>query len=902
MAARRVVIEFLGQDKSLSKTAGKVERETDGLGKKLAGFGKVAAVGLGAAAVGAGVAGKELFTLGGRLEQMGQKAATVFGPQIGQVDKWAKANAAGMGLTKREATGLAANFGDLLIPMGFTRDAAAKMSTNVVGLSGALAQWSGGTKTAAEVADTLSKAMLGERDELKSLGISITDADVKARLAAKGQEKLTGAALQQAVAIATQEMIFEKSTDAQAAFAKGGSPLLSAQAKIKAAFLETRDELAVRLVPAFGRLAGFIVSDVLPAIGNLGRWAQVHLLPPLRQVAGWLQENLVPALQRLAGFIGGVVIPHIRTLATGALEGLRSAFGKISKAIEENRPQLEKLVQGIGAVIKVVYERLGPILAWVVKNGFKVLGVALSGLIHAIGWLVDNVPPFVKKIGEIATAVGGTVASVVKFFRDLPGNVTKAIGDTAKTLVQKGKDFIDGLKNGIWAVAKSIDSWMLRAPVAKLLAPWYGAAKWLVANGKNLIYGFMNGVIAIARTIGMWLYDNVIRPVLSPFARAAQWLVGAGRQVISGLVSGFVAHMRAIGGVGRWLLTNVATPAIRVFGKAGEWLLNAGKNLMIGLFGGIVEKMKGIGDWIKRVVVDPIIGAVKTFFGISSPSKVFEGIGGFLVSGLFKGLSSGNVGGMVKRVFGGMPDALRSIVNKGLLSIGQLPQKALNTLGNVQEGVIPKGISTMPKAFQKTLFRGKLVNNRTAAMIMQAEAILGRKFHITQGSFSNSVKASGTTHSGGGAIDTNGPGGWSRAVAALRQVGFAAWHRSPSQGPWGHHIHAIAMGDPTASSSAKRQVRDYLAGGDGLGSPGPSGRLGRTPSAYRQGTPWVPDDQMAFLHKGEAVIPAEANRRRMAGDGTIANLTVNLVLDGKVVQQSLLRLKKLNGGLELGLA
>ena len=62
--------------------------------------------------------------------------------------------------------------------------------------------------------------MLGEREQLKSLGISITEADVKQRLLKMGMEDLTGVQLQQAKATATQQLIFEKSTDAQAAFEK----------------------------------------------------------------------------------------------------------------------------------------------------------------------------------------------------------------------------------------------------------------------------------------------------------------------------------------------------------------------------------------------------------------------------------------------------------------------------------------------------------------------------------------------------------------------------------------------------------------------------------------------------------------------------------------------------------
>ena len=67
----------------------------------------------------------------------------------------------------------------------------------------------------------LTKAYLGERDALTSLGIKISEADVQARLAANGQDELTGAALEQAKAVATQQLIFEKSTDAQKAWSDG---------------------------------------------------------------------------------------------------------------------------------------------------------------------------------------------------------------------------------------------------------------------------------------------------------------------------------------------------------------------------------------------------------------------------------------------------------------------------------------------------------------------------------------------------------------------------------------------------------------------------------------------------------------------------------------------------------
>jgi hypothetical protein len=45
---------------------------------------------------------------------------------------------------------------------------------------------------------------------------------------------LTGAALQQAKAIATQQLIFEKSTDAQKAYEEGAESLTRKKAELKA--------------------------------------------------------------------------------------------------------------------------------------------------------------------------------------------------------------------------------------------------------------------------------------------------------------------------------------------------------------------------------------------------------------------------------------------------------------------------------------------------------------------------------------------------------------------------------------------------------------------------------------------------------------------------------------------
>lgn len=221
-------------------------------------------------AIGAGLlkVGADSIAVSRRMGELDAKSSAVFEGSLGSVEAWAEKNKKAFGTSAREVTGLAANFADLLKPMGFTAEQAAGMSTDVLDLSGALSKWSGGTKSAAEVAEILSAAMLGEREQLKGLGISISAADVQARLAKNGQEELTGAALEQAEAIATQQLIMEKSTDAQAAWAEGGRDAATAEGAFKSALAETQETVAGQLTPAIEK-----GTEILA------------------QFSGWAQEN-----------------------------------------------------------------------------------------------------------------------------------------------------------------------------------------------------------------------------------------------------------------------------------------------------------------------------------------------------------------------------------------------------------------------------------------------------------------------------------------------------------------------------------------------------------------------------------------------------------------------------------
>lgn len=65
-----------------------------------------------------------------------------------------------------------------------------------------------------------------------------------------------------------------------------------------------------------------------------------------------------------------------------------------------------------------------------------------------------------------------------------------------------------------------------------------------------------------------------------------------------------------------------------------------GEFTMDGLLLGIGNACKNIGKWIKEKIFDPFIEGFRNAFKINSPSKVMEEEGGFVIAGLFNGITN----------------------------------------------------------------------------------------------------------------------------------------------------------------------------------------------------------------------------------------------------------------------
>jgi hypothetical protein len=445
-------------------------------------------VGLAAMGIVGGLAviGPQIVTAGAQLEALNNKSATVFEGSLGSVQSWAKQNASALGLTTDQLTGVAAGVGDLLKPMGFTAEQAASMSTEMLNLSGALSAWTGGTQSATEVSDILTKAMLGERDGLKALGISISEADVQRRLAENGADGLTGAALEQAKALATQQLIMEKSTDAQKAWTDGSMDGIKQQNASKASLEQLKESLIKGVYPAF--------QAVLPVITRIADWLGKNLPSAIAGArAAWskIQEGfdwLIDRKPLLIGVLSALGIGIVTLFASwlaGALPAAAATIAAFAPFVA-----VGAAIAAVVAGVIYAYQNFEIFRTVVQAVGSFFTDVLWPALQSVFQWITDTIPPV------LSTVVGWFVSlwEKTEAVRDL-------IAGAFKLAVEGAKTYID-----IWWTAVSTlagwlgTAWDKTEVLRSLIAGGFQLAVDGIKAGVDLLWG------AIETAVG-WLDD-----------------------------------------------------------------------------------------------------------------------------------------------------------------------------------------------------------------------------------------------------------------------------------------------------------------------------------------------------------------------------------------------------------
>ncbi len=315
---------------------------------------------------------------------------------------------------------------------------------------------------------------------------------------------------------------------------------------------------------------------------------------------------------------------------------LSSLYGEASAAYKETNADVIAANQandawtaslaGVGAAVE-------PVLTKVKSMGAELL----NKLVPVIEKLLDNLP-------TIAVALAGITAALVSY----------KVAALAATAAEKGMTLA---QYAAAAAQKALNVAMKANPIGIIIT----AITALVAA---FVYLWKNNEQFREFWINLW------EKIKSTVSKAIDWLKNAPQKIYNALL-GAIDRVKTWGSnmaaKAREAMQQLISKAVETLKALPGKVLSIGGDLVAGLWNGITNKL----SWLKSKIsgfASSVLGSIKDFFGVHSPSREMAWIGDMLDQGLAEGMLD-NMSDPVKamqRVAGGVLDAATGVNGLGV--------------------------------------------------------------------------------------------------------------------------------------------------------------------------------------------------------------------------------------------
>jgi len=395
-----LTIMFGANLKGFDRSMKKAQRSIKKFGTSMQRTGQTLTTNLTVPLVGLGVAAVKMAS---DFEETDTKFKTVFSSIQREAETTAKVFKSSFGLSSKAAKQMLGDTGDLLVGFGFTEREALNLSKQVNELAVDLASFTNFSGGAEGASLALTKALLGERESIKSLGIAITEADLKSF--AEDQGKVFKQLTRVEKATLTYQLALKQSSKAVGDFARTSDGFANQTRILIGEINDLGIELGQSLLPIAKKLLAWS-RNMINSFSNL-------TLAQKQNVIEWglLLAAIGPVLNLFGTFINimvGKLIPFLFT-TTG-------------------------LIAGLGAAFILLYNNIGLVttrIANTFANEFDAaFFTALGAAMKVMG--LAGADSFIK--------LGAKMAAVVATSKDLPEEEFKSFGDIIKELAKDFKE------------------------------------------------------------------------------------------------------------------------------------------------------------------------------------------------------------------------------------------------------------------------------------------------------------------------------------------------------------------------------------------------------------------------------------------------------------------------------
>lgn len=371
------------------------------------------------------------------------------------------------------------------------------------------------------------------------------------------------------------------------------------------------------------------VLSIVESIGN----SIVENIPMLIEIINTLLTNITTFISENLPMFIETAVTIITALADGLIQALPDLMDKIPEIIdgivtalldllptiiETGVTLLTALIENLDEIITIICEKMPEIIDSVVNAIIELVPQIVDAGVQLLTALVDNLPTIINTICEkmpeiinsiidallelIPQIVDAGITLLTALVDNLPTiitNITEKLPEIITSIVDKVIELVPQIVDaGVTLLTALVDN------LPEIITTIVGELPRIINGIIDKLTDLIPEIVAMGFDLLVSLLDNLPEIIVE--------LVSKIPEIVTSIVNGFLEE-----------------------GPSKLW--DVGKQLIEGLWNGI----SSVGEWIKEKVggfFSGIVGGIKSFLGIASPSKVFAGIGEMMDRGLVKGI------------------------------------------------------------------------------------------------------------------------------------------------------------------------------------------------------------------------------------------------------------------------
>lgn len=385
------------------------------------------------------------------------------------------------------------------------------------------------------------------------------------------------------------------------ALVTGIPQIIQGAVQLLLAIVQAIPQLIPPLVAAIPQITMAIINGLLAALPQLLQGA-VQFLTAIIQAIPQLINMLVPQIPTIVTTIIDGLLANIPVLLQGALQLLKAIVDAIPLLIQALVPQVPTIID---TVINALIEAT-PVLLDAAVQLLMALVEAIPQIVMA---LLQNLPQILDAILSVLSAMPRLIWGILV---EVLGKAGAWLTQMVNTAIKTGTQFLSSLVGFFAKLPGQLWTW-LKNTISKVASWASNMAAKAKSAGTNFVNSAVNIIKGLPGKIWTWLSNAV--------GKVATWgtnMLSKAKSGMSSVVNGVVSTLRNLPGK----MLSIGTDIVK-----GLW------NGISNMTSWVIGKIQGFGD--------SVLGGIKKFFGIASPSKLMrDEVGKWLPAGLAVGVEA----------------------------------------------------------------------------------------------------------------------------------------------------------------------------------------------------------------------------------------------------------------------